>query len=72
MATITLKVDAELARLYQEADTNKQEKATLICNVILKELLKPASFREIVNQIREEAIANGLTPEILAELLEDE
>ena len=44
----------------------------LIFNLILKELFKDASFEEIVEQIRQEAEKNGLTPEILKELLQDE
>ena len=46
--------------------------ARRVCSLILKELLKPSDFDEIVKQVREEAKVNGLTPEILAELLEDE
>ncbi len=72
MEAITIKVDNEVAKLYQEADSNKQEKAIWVCSLILKELLKPSDFDEIVRQVREEAKVNGLTPEILAELLEDE
>jgi hypothetical protein len=72
METITIKVNNEIAKLYQEADSNKQEQAIFVCSLILKELLKPSSFDEIVKQIREEAKVNGLTPEILAELLENE
>jgi hypothetical protein len=72
METITIKVNDEIAKLYQEADSNKQEQAIFVCSLILKELLKPSSFDEIVKQIREEAKVNGLTPEILAELLENE
>ncbi|HBW57803.1 MAG TPA: hypothetical protein DEF27_08365 [Oscillatoriales bacterium UBA8482] len=72
MEAITIKVDSEVAKLYQEADSNKQEEATWVCSLILKELLKPSDFDEIVKQVRKEAKVNGLTPEILAELLEDE
>ncbi|WP_017295190.1 hypothetical protein [Geminocystis herdmanii] len=72
METITIKVDSEIAKAYQQADATKQENAIQICNLVLKQLLKPDSFEEIVTQIREEAKANGLTPEILAQLLEDE
>lgn len=72
METITIKVDNEIGQLYQEADINQQEKAIWVCNPILKSLLKPSSFDEIVKQVREEAKVNGLTPEILAKLLEDE
>ncbi|WP_017292783.1 hypothetical protein [Geminocystis herdmanii] len=72
METITIKVDQEVAQLYQSADVNKQENATKICNFILKEILKSSSFEEIVSQIRQEAQINGLTSEILTELLKDD
>ncbi|VXD24918.1 conserved hypothetical protein [Planktothrix serta PCC 8927] len=72
METITIKVENEVAKLYQEADINQQEKAIWVCSLILKGLLKPSSFDEMVKQVREEAKVNGLTPEILAHLLEDE
>ena len=41
-------------------------------NLILKELFQNTSFEEIVQQIRQEVEENGLTPEILEELLKDE
>lgn len=69
MEMINIKVDEEIAKLYREAELNKQEKATLIFNIVLKEILKSSTFEEIVSQIRQEAQSNGLTPEILAELL---
>ncbi len=72
METITIQVDTEVAKAYREAETEQQQNVTKVCNLIIKDLLKPASFKEIVQQIREEASANGLTPEILAELLQDD
>ncbi|GCL35535.1 MAG: hypothetical protein ACKO9I_00765 [Sphaerospermopsis kisseleviana] len=72
METITLQVDPEIAKAYREAEPEKQKNALIVCNLILKELLKNTSFEEIVQQIRQEAEENGLTPEILAELLKDE
>ena len=69
---ITIEVDNEIAKAYREAETDKQQNATLICNLILKEIFKPSSFQEIVSQIRQEAQINGLTPEILEELLKDD
>ena len=58
--------------MYREAEPEKQQNVLLIFNLILKELFKDASFEEIVEQIRQEAEKNGLTPEILKELLQDE
>ena len=72
MQTITIQVDAEVAKAYREAEAQQQQNATMVCNFLLKELFKPTSFQEIVEQIREEAKTNGLTEEILAELLEGE
>ncbi|BAZ79203.1 hypothetical protein PN497_15385 [Sphaerospermopsis kisseleviana CS-549] len=71
METITLQVDPEIAKAYREAEPEKQKNALIVCHLILKELFKNTSFEEIVQQIRQEAEHNGLTPEILAELLKD-
>ncbi|MCL2938935.1 MAG: hypothetical protein MGU50_21570 [Trichodesmium sp. MAG_R02] len=72
MENITIQVDPEIAKVYREAEPEKQQNVLLIFNLILKELFKDASFEEIVEQIRQEAEKNGLTPEILKELLQDE
>ena len=72
MENMTIQVDPEIAKVYREAEPEKQQNVLLIFNLILKELFKDASFEEIVEQIRQEAEKNGLTPEILKELLQDE
>ncbi|BAZ83826.1 hypothetical protein [Dolichospermum compactum] len=72
METITLQVDPEIAKAYREAEPEKQKNSLIVCNLILKKFLKNTSFEEIVQQIRQEAEQNGLTPEILEELLKDE
>ncbi len=72
MESITIQVDAEIAKAYQEAEPQKQQNATLVFNLFLKELLKTDHFEEIVQQIRNEAANNGLTEEILRELLKDD
>lgn len=56
METITIQVEAELAQAYRAAEPQQQQNSN--------------SFNDLVKQIREEAAANGLTAEILAELLE--
>lgn len=48
METITIQVDSEVAKAYREAEIQLQQNATKACNLILKELLKPANFREVV------------------------
>jgi hypothetical protein len=72
METITIQVDAELAQAYREAEPQQQQNVSFMFNLMMKELFNSNSFNDIVAQIREETAANGLTAEILAELLEDE
>ena len=72
METITIQVDAELAQAYRAAKPQQQQNAAFMCNLIIKELLNSNSFTALVEEIRKETAANGLTAEILAELLEDE
>ena len=73
MEIITIQVDAETAKAYRAAETQKQQDISLMFNLMVKELLNSStSFDDLVKQIRTEAATNGLTPEILAELLEDE
>ncbi|NEP81851.1 MAG: hypothetical protein F6K39_29065 [Okeania sp. SIO3B3] len=72
MENITIPVDPEIAKAYREAEPETQQNVLLICNLILKELFKNTSFEEIAQQIRQEAEENGLTSEILEELLQDE
>ena len=67
MENITIQVAPEIAKVYREAEPEKQQNVLLIFNLILKELFKDASFEEIVEQIRQEAEKNGLTPQILKE-----
>jgi hypothetical protein len=81
METITINVDNEIAKAYREAAPNQQQKMPNLVNDLLKQImqekiteenLKSSSFREIVSQIRKETAANGLTPEILEELLNND
>lgn len=72
METITIPVDADIAQAYRQANPQQQQNAILICNILLKDLLQPTNFQELVQQIRQEAAANGLTPEILEELLQND
>lgn len=47
METITIKVDQELAKAYQEADRKKQENVNLVCQLILKEILSFSAFKPL-------------------------
>jgi hypothetical protein len=70
---ITIRVDADTARAFNSTSTRERQKLELLLNLKLKESLsKTDSLLRIMDEISQEAIDKGLTPEILQSLLEDE
>lgn len=72
METITIKVDQEVAQLYQEADLNKQEKLNNLIKLFFKPELTEKSLSQVMKEIADQAEKKGLTPEILEEILNEE
>lgn len=69
MKNITLQVSEETAkRIEQLSEDNKKELSRLI-DIWLR---KPRPVIEVMEDMSEEAKRNGLTPEILDDLLKDE
>jgi hypothetical protein len=71
METITIEVEPEIARVYKAFKPQSQQQFQALMSSILKRSLEE-SLEDIVADLRDEAQANGLTPEILEKLLEDE
>ncbi|KOR37769.1 MULTISPECIES: hypothetical protein [Planktothricoides] len=72
METITIPVDPAIAKAYREADPEKQQKIAMFLNVMLKKTLNKRPLIEIMEDVSQQAIANGITPEILESILNDE
>ena len=72
MTTISLQVDTEIAKVYQDFSPQRQQQIQLVFNLLFKRTLEEDTLENIVNNIRQEAKANGLTPEILETLLEND
>ena len=72
METISIEVEPEIARAYQEANLMECKKMQIILNSSLKQFMNRRSLEEIIQEMQSQAQANGLTPEILEKLLEDE
>jgi hypothetical protein len=71
--TITIPVDTETAQIYNEASEEEQQKIQLLMKVFLKDFILPSrSLDEIMDEASDEAERNGLTPEILESILNDE
>jgi hypothetical protein len=75
---IQIDVEPKLATAYETANKEKQRRVQYFVEVVLREVLfnspEQASSRliELMQQISEEARANGLTEEILRGILADD
>jgi ubiquinone biosynthesis protein COQ9 len=72
METITIKVDQELAKAYQEADQKKQEKVNSILKLFFDPEFTEKSLSQVMAEIAEQAEKRGLTQAILEEILNEE
>ncbi|NEP07429.1 MAG: hypothetical protein F6K25_16735 [Okeania sp. SIO2G4] len=72
MENITIQVDPEIAKAYREAEPEKQQKIQTIVNDLLKSIIQDKSLEQIIEEMQKQAKANGLTQEILDQILEDE
>ncbi|WP_414553421.1 hypothetical protein [Anabaena sp. CCY 0017] len=71
METIAIQVDAEIAKAYQEAEPQKQQKIQTIVNDLLKLIIQDKSLDDIIQEMQEQAKDRGLTQEILDEILQN-
>ncbi|WP_071187136.1 hypothetical protein [Trichormus sp. NMC-1] len=71
METIAIQVDAEVAKAYQEAEPQKQQKIQTIVNDLLKLIIQEKSLDEIIAEMQEQAKNKGLTQEFLDDILEN-
>jgi hypothetical protein len=72
MTAISIQVDPDVAQAYNSFPAQRQQQIQLIFNLFLKRSLEEENLENIVADIRQEAQANGLTPEILENLLADD
>ena len=70
---IRIRVDSATAKAFNSTSAQDRQKLELLLNLKLKESLKQSdSLLKIMDEISQEAVDRGLTPEILQTLLEDE
>jgi hypothetical protein len=72
METIEIPVDEDVAKAYREANPIDRQNLQLLVNNVLKQTIKSRSLDEIITDMQSQANANGLTQEILDEILQDE
>ena len=70
LATITIPLDADTARIYTGASVEDQKKLRLLVSLLLREFNDSStSLRALMDNISDKAQARGLTAEILQSIL---
>lgn len=70
---VTIPLDTETARRYNDASEEEQDRIQFLMKLFLKDLILSARpLDEIMDEASDEADRNGLTPEILESILNDE
>ncbi len=72
MENITNQVDPEIAKAYREAEPEKQQKIQIFLNIMLQKAVSQKPLLDIMEEASQQAIAKGMTPEILESILKDE
>lgn len=71
-AEITIHVNPELALAYNSASEEDRRKMGLFLSLQLDEFMhSPLSLKDAMKALSDEAIRNGMTPEILESILND-
>ncbi len=71
METISIQVDADIARAFQSAQPEEQQKIQALVSLWLKRAMDLTTLQIVMDQMSDEAEANGLTPTILQSILNE-
>jgi CTP synthase (UTP-ammonia lyase) len=72
METISIEVEPEIARAYQNSSSTERKKILMTFNVLVKQIMNTRSLEDIIQEMQAQAKANGLTQEILDEILNED
>lgn len=73
MKTIQIRVSSEIAEMFAAASEQEKRKIEALISLKLGDLTKPKrSLEEVMDSMGQYAQAQGLTPEILESILNDE
>jgi len=57
--------------VYREAEPEKQQKIQMFLNLMLKTAVSEKPLLDLMEEASQQAISNGMTPEILESILND-
>jgi len=65
MRTITIQIDEDIAQAFQSSQPEQQQQIQAWLNQWMRQALKISKLQNTMDRLSDEAVANGLTPEIL-------
>lgn len=71
MTVISIQVDPEIAQAFQSSKPEQQQNIQTLINQWLKEAINISKLQATMDELSDEAEANGLTPEILESILNE-
>ncbi len=72
LETINVQVDAEAARIYREASEQDRRKMNLLMGLDIRMMTRSdRTLEQIMDDLSDQAQRNGLTPEILRDILDE-
>jgi len=71
MEPISIQVDADVARAFQSAQPEQQQKIQALVSLWLKRAMNLTKLQTTMDQMSNEAEASSLTPELLQSILDE-
>jgi len=71
MANITIQIDPKTAEKFESSSPQQQEQIQKLVSYWVKKAIEINHLQTIMDKMSDEAIKNGLTPEILESLLNE-
>jgi hypothetical protein len=71
MTVIPIQVDPEIAQAFQSFQPEQQQQIQALMNQWLKEVINISKLQMTMDELSDEAEKNGLTPEILESILNE-
>ncbi len=72
MTAIPIQVDPEIAQAFQSFQPEQQQQIQALMNQWLKEAINISKLQITMDELSDEAEKNGLTPEILESILNED
>jgi hypothetical protein len=71
MKTIAIQIDEDIAQAFQSSQPEQQQQIQAWINQWMRQALKISKLQNTMDRLSDEAVANGLTPEILQAIIDE-